>query len=148
MPGGRVCFIRERTWRTIAASAALQLYAGAFYYGSDLQPATFHVSKDLVTSGLNVLGVTAFVLVVGDVTDRWFEFGVALCIVLLLYGLAESQDGQPAILSAMTLLGLPLLAVALKRTIDSANETARQHQADQEVINFLDSRVQVCNTVN
>mmetsp|Transcript_76954 Transcript_76954/g.220992 ORF Transcript_76954/g.220992 Transcript_76954/m.220992 type:complete len:243 (+) Transcript_76954:153-881(+) len=32
--------------------------------------------------------------------------------------------------------------MALKRTIDSANETARQHQADQEVINFLDSRVQ------
>lgn len=32
--------------------------------------------------------------------------------------------------------------MALKRTIDGANETARQHQADQEVINFLDSRVQ------
>jgi hypothetical protein len=29
----------------------------------------------------------------------------------------------------------------LKRTIDSANESARQHQADQEVINFLDGRV-------
>lgn len=30
---------------------------------------------------------------------------------------------------------------ALKRTIDSSNESARQHQADQEVINFLDGRV-------
>ena len=32
--------------------------------------------------------------------------------------------------------------VALKRTVDGANEAARQHQADQEVISFLDSRVQ------
>jgi len=32
--------------------------------------------------------------------------------------------------------------MALKRTIDNANDSSRQHQADQEVINFLDSRVQ------
>ena len=32
--------------------------------------------------------------------------------------------------------------VALKRTVDGANEAARQHQANQEVISFLDSRVQ------
>lgn len=31
--------------------------------------------------------------------------------------------------------------LVLKRTIDAANESARQHQADQEVINFLDGRV-------
>ena len=113
----RLLCLRERTWRTIAASAALQLYAAAFLAGSDLHPARVQVSKAVVNQGLIVLTAWAFVLIVGDVTDRWFEFGVALGIMLLLYAVSESQDGQPAILSAMTLLGLPLLAVLLKRTI-------------------------------
>jgi len=34
--------------------------------------------------------------------------------------------------------------LVLKKTIDASNESARQHQADQEVIHFLDGRVQEC----
>ena len=64
---------------------------------------------NLCESCLLILGAIATVLYLGDM-EHWHEFGIALSIVIFLYAVAESQDGQPAVLSALTLLGLPLLA--------------------------------------
>lgn len=106
----------DRALRTLLASVLLQAYAVLFLAGHDIGPAAISISRTFVNHAVLILGAIATVLYLGDM-EHWHEFGIALSIVIFLYAVAESQDGQPAVLSALTLLGLPLLARLLQRTM-------------------------------
>ena len=108
--------VRERALRTFVACLTLNAYAAAFLAGHDFGPAAVHVRQGLVDKAIMCLGIMAIVMHVADV-ERWFEFGVAAMLVVVLFAVAQSQEGQPALLSAIALLGLPMLARVLQRTV-------------------------------
>lgn len=143
VPRGLICGIRQRPLRTLLASTILQCFGLAFVLlytpWSDWKVRVPQASVALAKHGAMVAGALGALLYVCDIIpprerpkqgrgaagdDRWrscvgalnWAFGAALLGVTLLFAVAESRI-YPAVVSAMTLLAMPLLAAVLQRTV-------------------------------